>query len=87
MLQNAYNIIITPPGVKELLCHPDVMIEFWCFAFNCSSARCSIRQINVCLFVSLTMVRQKPKTGQDASVWGTEGLVLTDVGTAEKQWL
>ena len=59
------------------------MIEFCSFTLNSSSSRCSIRQFNVCLFVSLITVTLKTKTDQDASAWGTEGLVLTDVGFAK----
>ena len=59
------------------------LIEFWCFTFNSSSSRCSIGQFNVCLLVSLITVTLKSKTDQDASAWETEGLVLTDVGSAE----
>ena len=60
------------------------LIEFWCFIFNSSSSRCSIGQFNVYLFVLLITVTLKTKTDQDASAWGTEGLVLTDVGSAER---
>ena len=49
------------------------LIEVWCFTFNSSSSRCSIRQFNVCLFVSLITVTLKTKTDQDASAQGTEG--------------
>ena len=42
-----------------------------------------MRQFNVCLFVVLITVTLKTKTDQGASAWETEGLVLTDVGSAE----
>ena len=66
----------------------DFMIELWYFAFNSSSSRCSIRQINVCLFASLiTVTLKNSKTDQDASVWETEGSVLTDVGSVKMKVL
>ena len=37
------------------------------------------------VIISLITVTLRTKTGQDASVWGTEGLVLTDVGSAERK--
>ena len=39
--------------------------------------------IQCCLFLSLISVTLKTKTDQDGSAWGTEGLVLTDVGSAK----
>ena len=59
------------------------LIEFWFFTFNSSSSRSSNKLFNGCLFVSLISVTLEAKTNQDASTWATEGLVLTDVGTAE----
>ena len=59
------------------------LMEFWCFTSNLSSSKCSIRQFNGCLLVPLITVTPKTKTDQDASAWGTEGLVLTDVGSAK----
>ena len=61
------------------------LVEFWCFPFNFSSSTSSFRQFNGCLFVSLITIVLKTKTDQDASEWGAEGLVLTDVGSAESK--
>ena len=54
------------------------MIEVWCFTFSSSSSRCSFGQVNGCLFVLLITITLKTVTDQDASVQGTEDLVLTD---------
>ena len=45
------------------------LIEFCHFAFTSSYSKCSFRQFNVCLFVSLITVTVTTKTDQDASVW------------------
>ena len=42
----------------------------------------TIQWVFVCIF---DQCNTKTKTDQDASAWGTEGLVLTDVGSAESK--
>ena len=61
------------------------MIDSWCYIFNSSSSRCSIRQFNGCLFVPLVTVILKAKMDQDASAVETEGSVLTDVRSAKSK--